>query len=402
LLPPDYFRRRLSVQTGGLRFDFVGWEWAALIVKPGIEFAAPQDTLDEAQRHQLVVDYFGALRRAQELGREINGTYGRFQGQEAVRQAARKEQELARLRAWLKARQGLVEGILEEQVSTELEAEGLGRWGYVWPPVKIRFTELPLLLVVSSRSEITREADVNLKAGLPLSEQEALEGNIDQTFDTMRSLVTPIGGLSAYPAMILEHDSLIWLADTFAHEWTHHFLAFFPLGYNYSQSGKMTSINETTASIAGREIGRRVILRYYPESAGRLPPLPAPPNSPPMSAGELVWPDAPPPDQFDYNREMRKTRLQVDELLAEGRIEEAEAYMEERRLFFVERGHSLRKLNQAYFAFHGSYATHPSTGNPIGGQLEWLRAQSPTLRDYLLTVASIARHEDLLALLAQE
>jgi hypothetical protein len=201
--------------------------------------------------------------------------------------------------------------------------------------------------------------------------------------------------------MILEHDSLVWLADTFAHEWTHHWLIFRPLGMNYNQSGEMTSINETTASIVGREIGRRMIERYYGELADRLPSLPVPPGWPPFSGGELVWPEEPPPDQFDYNREMRETRLRVDELLAAGKIAEAEAYMEGRRLLFVEHGHSLRKLNQAYFAFYGSYATSPSSANPIGGQLEWLRAQSPNLRDFVFTVASIARPQDLLDLLPE-
>ena len=55
----------------------------------------------------------------------------------------------------------------------------------------------------------------------------------------------------------------------------------------------------------------------------------------------MVWPEELPPGQFDYNREMRQTRLRVDELLAEGKVEEAEAYMEERRQLFVEQGHSL-------------------------------------------------------------
>ena len=96
---------------------------------------------------------------------------------------------------------------------------------------------------------------------------------------------------------------------------------------------------------------------------------------------------------------MRKTRERVDELLSAGKVEEAEAYMEERRLVFVEQGHNLRKLNQAYFAFYGSYATSPSSGNPIGGQLEWLRGQSSALRDYLRTIASVSSHEGLLALL---
>ena len=76
--------------------------------------------------------------------------------------------------------------------------------------------------------------------------------------------------------------------------------------------------------------------------------------------------------------------------------------MEERRLFLAEHGYNIRKLNQAYFAFHGSYATSPSVVNPIGGQLEWLRAQSFSLRDYVRTMALLSQYEELLPLLAQE
>ena len=400
LLPPDLFRRRLSEQTSGLVFNFTAWEIKGALVKLGMEFAAPQDTLSEEQRHQLVTDHFERVRRAAELRDEIKGIYSRLDEREASIEAAPREQKLARIRSWLQLRQNMVEGILEGQVSAELEAEGFGRWGFVLPPVKFRFTELPLLLVISSRDKITREADVHLKAGIPLTGQEELEDGVDRSFEDMRALVTPIGGLSAYPAMILEYDSLVWLSDTFAHEWAHGYLLFRPLGYNYNTSGEMTTLNETTASIVGREIGRRVVLSYYAELTDRLPPLPVPPDVPPMSAGEMVWPDEPPPDQFSFSREMRETRLRVDELLAEGRVEEAEAYMEERRLLFVEQGYDLRKLNQAYFAFHGSYATSPSSGNPIGGQLEWLRALSPTLRDYVRTVSSFARYDDLLISLA--
>ena len=121
-----------------------------------------------------------------------------------------------------------------------------------------------------------------------------------------------------------------------------------------------------------------------------------------MTSREVQLPDPPPPWVWDYNREMRETRLRVEELLAEGRVEEAEAYMEQRRRVFVEQGHNIRKLNQAWFAFHGSYATSPSTVNPIGGQLEWLRAQQSSLRAFVATVSSVSRYEDLLAILAQE
>lgn len=395
--PDDYFGLRLNDQVGSKQFNFLEWECLALLNKLGMEWAAPQDTLSESVRHALVVEYLDKIEQASRLRRDIEEIYSRYDQTEAVQVAAEKQAELTRLRAWLSARQNLVEGILEEQTSTELEAEGFGWGGYVWPPVKIRFTDLPMLLVVSQRAQITREADVHLKAGIPLPEQIELENGVDDRFPDMRSLVTPIGGLSAYPAMILETRSLVWLADTFAHEWTHHYLIIFPLGYNYNQSGEMTTLNETTASIVGREIGQRIILRYYPELADQLPPLPTPPDCAPMSAGDLIWPEEPPPDVFSFDREMRQTRLWVDRLLQEGKIEEAETYMELRRQKFVEYGYRIRKLNQAYFAFHGSYATSPSTGNPLGGQLEWLRGQKPTLREYVREIARYGNYDDLKA-----
>ena len=60
----------------------------------------------------------------------------------------------------------------------------------------------------------------------------------------------------------------------------------------------------------------------------------------------------PQPSSFDLA--MRRIRLRVDGLLAEERVLEAETYMEEERQKLVEEGHLLRRLNQAYFAFHGS------------------------------------------------
>ena len=54
----------------------------------------------------------------------------------------------------------------------------------------------------------------------------------------------------------------------------------------------------------------------------------------------------------------------LEGLLAQGKIEEAEAYMEERRRFLAANGHFIRKINQAFFAFHGSYATSPASISP--------------------------------------
>jgi DNA-binding Lrp family transcriptional regulator len=97
---------------------------------------------------------------------------------------------------------------------------------------------------------------------------------------------------------------------------------------------------------------------------------------------------------------MRITRERVDELLAQGRIEDAEAYMNERRLEFVANGYYIRRLNQAYFAFHGSYRTGPAApaDDPILPRLESLRAQSDSLAQFVATVRDISSFEDLLAL----
>jgi hypothetical protein len=84
-------------------------------------------------------------------------------------------------------------------------------------------------------------------------------------------------------------------------------------------------------------------------------------------------------------------------LLAEGEVERAEAYMEERRAFFVENGYAIRKLNQAYFAFYGAYADTPgATGDdPVGPTVVALREQSDSLRDFLRRVAPVTSFEQL-------
>ncbi|MBI4496515.1 MAG: hypothetical protein HY689_01280, partial [Chloroflexi bacterium] len=111
--------------------------------------------------------------------------------------------------------------------------------------------------------------------------------------------------------------------------------------------------------------------------------------------------DAPPPGQeppFDFRQEMRETRLEADRLLALGQVEAAERYMEERRKVFVVQGYALRKLNQAYFAFHGTYGDSPASVSPIFGYLQSVRQRSGSVGKFLKTVARIGRYEDLLAL----
>ncbi|MCB0054769.1 MAG: hypothetical protein KDE24_35070, partial [Caldilinea sp.] len=76
-------------------------------------------------------------------------------------------------------------------------------------------------------------------------------------------------------------------------------------------------------------------------------------------------------------------------------------YMEIRRLLFVENGYDIRKLNQAYFAFHGSYGTGAAATSPIGPKLEELRSLVPDVRTFLQTVRGFTSPEDIDRALAE-
>jgi hypothetical protein len=95
---------------------------------------------------------------------------------------------------------------------------------------------------------------------------------------------------------------------------------------------------------------------------------------------------------------MHTTRVTVDALLAEGKIEEAEQYMAMRREIFVAQGYAIRKINQAYFAFYGAYADQPGGAageDPVGAAVRALRARSASLTDFIKRIAWIDSYEDL-------
>jgi hypothetical protein len=107
-----------------------------------------------------------------------------------------------------------------------------------------------------------------------------------------------------------------------------------------------------------------------------------------------------PDPNSEFNGLMRNIRIHVDELLLAGQIEKAEAYMEEQRQSLASKGYYIRRLNQAYFAFHGTYADRPSSVSPIGTELGYLQEQSRTLRIFLNTAAMIRNREDLINLIS--
>ena len=103
--------------------------------------------------------------------------------------------------------------------------------------------------------------------------------------------------------------------------------------------------------------------------------------------------------EFDFGQEMRGLRAEVDALLAAGRVEEAERLMEERRQVFVANGYRIRRINQAYFAFHGSYADTPASSDPIGPKMAALREQSRSVKEFLERAREITSEAGLDAVL---
>ena len=324
-----------------------------------------------------------------------------------------KEKASAHLRAELdrlNARQNqvapLAESIIQSQVAEILAENGLTLGGQPAPPVLYHVSPLPMNLVISRRGKIEQVAAISLQPTIPLERQVKIEDSVAQTLD-VSTLVVPVGGIGAYPSMVMRTDLFAWQVGTVIHEWTHNFLTLRPLGLNYGATPELRTMNETTASIVENEITPLLLARYYPTltasraDLGRAAWTPnLTPN--PSPTGRGGFPDDPPP--FDFRAEMHATRVRADDLLAAGKIDEAEAYMEARRQFFWDNGYAIRKLNQAYFAFFGAYADVPGGAageDPVGPAVRALRAQSASLADFLNTISWMNSYEDLLKAIGQ-
>jgi hypothetical protein len=276
----------------------------------------------------------------------------------------------------------LAETIIQQQVSTILAEQGLTLGGQPIPPVLFHASPLPDKLIISPRNEILQKASISIESTLSLDEINTLEERVSQD-ENVSALVVPVGGIGVYPTMVQQSSDLAWLIGTVCHEWTHNYLDYRPLGWNYSTSGELRTMNETTASVAENELRQLVLERYYPE----LLPKPAAAQSAPSSSSDGKTPEAP---VFDFQKEMHATRVHVDELLKAGKIDEAEAYMNAQREIFWNNGYPIRKLNQAYFAFYGAYADVPGGAageDPVGPAVRRLREQSPSLAAFINRIA---------------
>lgn len=280
----------------------------------------------------------------------------------------------------------IVEKVIQQQVRdviTELGIDNpVGNFlGIHFPPFSFILATPPDLLVTSPLNKIDVLSEVRLKPDLTLSEKETIESQTDQL--GVSSLVVGLGGIATVPPLIDSGSSLQYVLDTAAHEWMHQYLAFKPLGFRYvldllgvKPDYNIVTINETVASIFGDEVGAMVYNKYY--SAYQTPP-PPPPSQP----------------VFDFNAAMRNIRLNVDSMLAEGEVTQAEQYMDNQRDFLQTKGYYIRKLNQAYFAFYGTYAAAPTSVSPIGAKIKAIRSESVSIGAFINTMSGITSVKEL-------
>lgn len=249
----------------------------------------------------------------------------------------------------------------------------------VWPPVDIELSRSPRILVVSPRGEIDFAGGRLLDPDLPIERYGEIEAAVERGGD-WSAWVGGIGGIALYPAIVLPRADAAATIRIAAHEWIHHYLAFYPLGIRYGRSADLRTLNETIADIAGDELGSDVAaeLGLAPAGDGR---------------------DASPALDEAYAM-LRRLRLDVDAMLAGGEVERAEALMESTRLDLWELGYRARRINQAFFAFRGSYADAPGSTDPIGEELLELRARSADLAAFMAIVRGFTGRGDLAGALA--
>lgn len=301
--------------------------------------------------------------------------------------AAEQIDQLRRERSGLTAD---VAAIIEGRITAVLEDEGLtsslplfpdARW--VFPPVDTELTAPPHELAISPRDRIALVDERPLSPTLSAAQVDAIERREER--DGARSaLVEPLAGVATYPSMVAPSGDYRTLVEFAAHEWTHQYLYFKPLGSRIFSNIELRTLNETVATISGQEIAAEVLAKY---------PLPAD-----TQAGLAAL--QPPPPRVDVNAALRALRKDVDALLAEGNVTDAEALMEQRRQELASQGVYFRRINQAFFAFQNIYATNAGSTNPIGPKMQTLLAREKSIGPFLRATAQLTSAADLDRLLA--
>ena len=373
-------------------YSIAQWEFENLLDKwlHRIYISMPGRSLSEEEKIDIVLEYFRLGEIENELEHAIKNSLDSSGGVGDDSTYALKNDIMQVTKARNRMRDS-VEEVIEGEIDSIVYTEDLSRLrllnavGIHFPPVDFRLEESPRVLVVSPRDRIEMIDGVLLDADMNVDDMEVLEERflIDQDLSV---LVQATGGVSTYPAVVSTDFSLKGMLATAAHEWLHNYLFFHPLGRGYSKSTEMMSLNETLSNMFGREVGDLAYKKFEVSQSND-------------NQVESITGSAVNVNDFDFRLEMHTTRLEVEDMLADGNIDGAESYMEERRLFMLDHGYYIRKLNQAYFAFHGRYTDTPASISPIFDQLSAIREISPSLGAFVRNMAEVSDYDDFLELL---
>jgi len=387
IISSDNIRR----YTRSFEFDYIGWELTAGWEKFSLFSIGPAHHLNNFQQRKIIGDYFRLLNTSNKLQRMIAEIYSDPQTSSPEEKALQLENELNKISHLLNMQKHIAESVLQHQISQTLNTLGITDIGIPFPPILFQTTKLPKQLIISPRETITQEKSISLRADITLNEIIKLENDVEENLN-YSALVVPIGGISSYPTMVINTMDLRYLLETIAHEWIHNYLSLRPLGIRYASSPVLRTMNETTANIGGSEISQAVIETFYTDLIENIQNLPR--------TFQTSFPAQKPIQlqSFDFSKEMYQTRIKVDDLLAEGKIDEAEQFMESQRLYFWENGYQIRKLNQAYFAFHGAYADEPFSAagkDPVGDDIRLFRGRQASLALFIRKISWMYNYSQL-------
>ena len=290
------------------------------------------------------------------------------------------EKELTTLRKKRNSILLKIEKEIQKIVRNQIKAEGIDTQGFVFPPVLIKIFDPPLLLVTSPRNLISREKEILLDSSMKNSRKNIIEQKILEEED-LSAVILEIGGLASYPSMIKPNTNFERLFELTAHEWLHQYLIFYPLGRSIFKNNEMNEINETLANIFGKEISKKICANELYEIYCENTELTTTTNK-----------------NFDYDFFMKETRETVDFLLKNNNISKAEKYMEERRKNLENEGILIRKINQAWFAFHGTYTDSPTSVSPVFSILKKIQEDTENMKEFIDILKNIDSYEQFLTI----
>ena len=345
----------INLAAGEHSFSIIGWEFKYLPEKWNhkiwTQIPGNKPTFDEKR---TLIDEYLELTKSIDISSQKNKTIEKLN----------YDKEILRAR---------VEQSIESAISETAKNENLDiLWGFIFPPVDIKLGSPPGIIVTSLKDELKLTNSKIVTGQLSSSQRDEIEKKFE-SLEYGSALVDNIAGLGTYPAIVSDHNNLKEIFNTASHEWLHNYWLFHPLGRNMWSSTEMYTINETAANIAGDELGLKSYESLFEEIAETT--------------------NIKSKNNDFFFKTMKETRKRTEDLLKDGKISEAENYMEKQRILINANGYNIRKINQAYFAFRGKYGDSPASNTPIYSQLIELRKNCLSLGDFIKKISQISSYE---------